>query len=46
MDELLKQIETLKAELKEKDEYILDLEEENENLSEYNRQLIERIKDV
>ena len=31
--------------LKEKDEYILDLEEECENLSEMNRLLIERIKE-
>lgn len=32
-------------ELEEKDEYIQDLEEECENLSEYNRLLVERIKE-
>lgn len=30
----------------EKDEYIIDLEEELENLTEYNRLLVERIKEL
>ena len=42
---VLQELDALQQDIKEKEDYILDLEEECENLSEYNRQLIERIKD-
>ena len=44
--EALEELEQLKRESTEKDEYILDLEEECENLSEYNRLLVERVKEL
>lgn len=46
MREALEELEQLKSENSEKDEYIQDLEEECENLSEYNRLLVERVKEL
>lgn len=46
MEEALVELQNFKSQSLEKDEYIQDLEEECENLSEYNRLLVERIKDL
>lgn len=45
MKEALEELEQLKSENSEKDQYIQDLEEECENLSEYNRLLLERVQE-
>ena len=45
LEQTLGQLEEVIHDIIEKEEYIQDLEEECENLSEYNRILIERIKE-
>ena len=45
LEQTLGQLEEVINDIIEKEEYIQDLEEECENLSEYNRILIERIKE-
>lgn len=44
--EALEELERYRNESIEKDEYIRDLVEECENLSEYNRLLVERVKEL